>query len=40
MRGHTGALGHASYLEVIMGVKGDVVVGEDKLCELDKELSG
>ena len=38
--GHTGALGHAFDLEVIMGVEGEVVVGEDKLGQFDKELSG
>ena len=29
-RGHTGAHGHACDMEVMMGVEGDVVVGEDK----------
>ena len=36
---HTGAHGRAFNLEVMMGV-GEVVVGEDKLGESDKELSG
>jgi hypothetical protein len=27
-------------LEVMFGVKGEMVVGEDKLGKLDKELSG
>ena len=37
--GHTSAHDRAFDLEVMMGV-GDVVVGEDKLGEFDKELSG
>ena len=37
--GHTGAHGHAFDLEVMMGVEGEVV-GEDKLGQFDKELSG
>ena len=31
---------HAFDLEEVMGVEGEVVVGKDKLCKLDKELSG
>ena len=38
--GHTGAHGRVFDLEVMMGVEGEVVVGEDKLGQLDKELSG
>ena len=37
---HTGAHGLAFDLEVMMGVEGEVVVGEDKLGQFDKELSG
>ena len=39
-RGHTGAHGGFLNLEVMSGVKGEMVVGQDKLGELDKELSG
>ena len=35
-----GAHGHDFDPEVLMGVEGEVVVGEDKLGESDKELSG
>ena len=35
MRGHTDLHGHAFDLEIMMGVEGEVVVGE-----LEKELSG
>ena len=38
-RGHTGAHGGSLNLEIMSGVKGEMVVGEDKLGELDKELS-
>ena len=38
--GHTGAHGCAFDLEEMTGVKGEAVVGKDKLYELDKELSG
>ena len=38
--GHTGVHGHAFDLEIMMGVEGEVVVGEDKLGQFDKELSG
>ena len=38
--GHMGAHGHAFDLEEMTGVEGEVVVGKDKLCELDKDLSG
>ena len=38
-RGDTGAHGHAFDLEEVTGVEGEVV-GKDKLCELDNELSG
>ena len=38
--GHTGVHGRAFDLEEMMGVEGEVVVGKDKLCELNKELSG
>ena len=38
--GHTGACGHAFGLEEVTGVEGEIVVSKDKLCELDKELSG
>jgi hypothetical protein len=34
-RGHTGAHGGSLNLEVMSGVKGEMVVGEDKLGELD-----
>ena len=37
-RGHTCAHGSSLNLEVMSGVKGEMVVGEDKLGELDKEL--
>ena len=37
--GLTGAHGPAFDLEEMTGVEGKVV-GKDKLCELDKELSG
>ena len=39
-RGHTGAHVGSLNLEVVSGIKGEMVVGEDKLGELDKELSG
>ena len=39
-RGHTGAHGSSLNLEVMSGVKGEMVVGEDKLGKLVKELSG
>jgi hypothetical protein len=39
-RGHTGAHGGFLNLEVMSGVKGEMVVGEDKLGKLVKELSG
>jgi hypothetical protein len=35
-----GAHGSSLNLEVISGVKGEMVVGEDKPGKLDKELSG
>ena len=35
-----GAHGRAFELEVMMGVEGEVVVGEDKLGQFDKENSG
>ena len=35
-----GAHGHTFKLGEMMGVEGEVVVGKDKLCELDKELNG
>ena len=38
--GHMGIHGRAFDLEVMMGVEGEVVVGEDKLGQFDKELSG
>ena len=38
-RGHMGAHGYAFDLEVMMGVEGEVV-GEDKLGQFDKKLSG
>ena len=38
--GHMGAHGLAFDLEVMMGVEGEVVMGEDKLGKFDKELSG
>ena len=38
--GHTGAHGHPFNLEVMMGVEGEVVMGEDKLGQFDKKLSG
>ena len=38
--GHMGAHGHAFDLEVMVGVEGEVVMGEDKLVKFDKELSG
>ena len=38
--GHMGAHGCAFKLEVMMGVEREVVVGEDKLVQFDKELSG
>ena len=38
--GHMGAHGYASDPEEMTGVEGEVIVGKDKLCELDKELSG
>ena len=38
--GHMGARGHAFDLEEVTGVEGEVTLGKDKLCELDKELSG
>ena len=37
--GHTGAHGCAFDLEVMTGVEGEVVVGEDKLGQFDKKLS-
>ena len=39
-RGHMCAHGSSLNMEVIPGVKGELVVGEDKLGELDKELNG
>ena len=39
-RGHTAAHGGSLKLEVMSGVKGEIVMGEDKLGNLDKELSG
>jgi hypothetical protein len=39
-RGHTCAYGSSLNLEVMAGVEGEMVVGEDKLGKLDKELSG
>ena len=39
-RGHTCAHGGSLNLEVMSGVKGEIVVDEGKLGELDKELSG
>ena len=39
-RGHMGAHDGSLNLEVMFGVKGEIVVCEDKLGELDKELSG
>ena len=38
--GHAGAHGRAFDLEEISGVEGEIVVGKDKLCELEEELSG
>ena len=38
--GHTGAHGFAFDLEVMMVVEGEVFVGDDKLGQFDKELSG
>ena len=38
--GHTCAHGGSLNLEVMSGVKGEMVVGEDKLGKLDKEVSG
>ena len=38
--GHACAHGGSLSLEVIPGVKEEIVVGKDKLCKLDKELSG
>ena len=38
--GYMGAHGYAFNVEILMGVQGEVVVGEGKLSELDKELSG
>ena len=38
--GHTGAHGHAFDLEEMTGVEGEIVVGKDKLYELNKELRG
>ena len=35
-----GAHGCAFVLDIVTGVKGEVVVGEDKLGKLDKELNG
>ena len=34
-RGHTGAHGGSLNLEVMFGVKGEMIVGEDKLSKLD-----
>ena len=39
-RGHTFAHCSSLNLEVITGVEGEMVVGENKLDKLDKELSG
>jgi hypothetical protein len=39
-RAHACAHGGSLNLEVIPGVKGEMVVGEDKIGKLDKELSG
>ena len=38
--GHSYAYGSSLYLEVMLGVEGEVVVGKNKLGKLDKELSG
>ena len=38
--GHTGAHGHTFDLEGMSGVEGEIVVGKDKFCELEEELSG
>ena len=38
--GHTGAHGCTFDLEEMSGVEGEIVVGKDKLCELEEELSG
>ena len=38
--GNTGAHGRPLDLEEMSEVEGEVDVGKDKLCELDKELSG
>ena len=38
--GHTGAHDCSFDLEEMSGVEGEVVVGKDKFCELDKESSG
>ena len=37
-RGHMGAHVRALELEEIMGIEGKIVVGEDKMGELEKEL--
>ena len=39
-RGHTGTHGGSLNLEVMFGVKGEMVVGKDELGKLDKKLSG
>ena len=38
--GHTGAHDHIFVLEEMSGVEGEIVVGRDKLCELEEESSG
>ena len=38
--GHMGVRGCAFDLEEVTGVEGEVVMGKDNLCELDKELGG
>ena len=38
--GHSYAHGGFIYLEIMPGVEGEMVVSEDKLGKLDKELSG
>ena len=39
-RGHMGAHGGSLNLEAMFGVKGEMVMGEDELGKLEKELSG
>ena len=38
--GHTGAHGRTFDLEELSGGEGEIVVGKDKLCELEEEFSG